>query len=303
MSNDTFQRIKGLLVNQGYKNEDIPTDNVKLAQLGTSFVHADEDFINDDNFDWYVPDGAGAFVNSSEENTSEEPTNPDPENPNPDNPNPDDPGQSEIEIKEESNAWAFVNDAESFNTSLENGGLSKYYEKYPDEDLEATNGSGNATFNDRIYVGSFDESNEVVEFKASWEETSQKITNVADPTEVYYMERIDDQGNQYDRFQGESWTLYTDIALTTEAGHVFNITRLEFDGFTHTYNAAVNAPGSTLPWVVVNFDGDKAHTVEFEYDGTEVESPWDHAINWGVVSTADIANNFDESKLKMYITK
>ena len=206
-------------------------------------------------------------------------------------------------VKIESDAWSFVNDAESFNASLENGGLAKYYEKYPDEDLESISGSGNATFNDRIYVGSLDNSNEVVEFKAGWEETSQKITNVADPTEVYYMERIDDQGNQYDRFQGESWTLYTDAALTIEAGHVFNITRLEFDGFEHTYAAAVNAPGSTLPWVVVNFDVDAAYTVDFEYDGAAVPAQWDHAINWGIVSAASIAADFDEAKLKMYISE
>ena len=256
-------------------------------QLLTGIQQPSEAMLESELAAWYVPGGAAT------ENFDKEET----------------PANSTIDInddepvKTESNAWSFVNDAESFNASLENGGLAKYYEKYPDEDLEATNGSGNATFNDRIYVGSLDNSNEVVEFKAGWEETSQKITNIADPTEVYYMERVDGQGNQYDRLQGESWTLYTDAALTIEAGHVFNITRLEFDGFEHTYTAAVNAPGSTLPWVVVNFDGDAAYTVDFEYDGTAVPAQWDHAINWGIVSAASIAADFDEAKLKMYISE
>lgn len=210
---------------------------------------------------------------------------------------------TEEPAKQESDAWTYVYNEATFNASLTGGGLSKYYEAYPDEDLESTTGAGNATFNDKVYVGSFDNSNEVVEFKAGWEETSQKITNVADSTEVYYMARVDEQGNQYAKFQGESWTLYTDAALTTEAGHVFHITRIEFDGFEHTYNAAVNAPGSTLPWVVVNFSGEEVHTVEFEYDGAAIPAQWDHAINWGIVSVANDLGiaNFDEAKLKMYI--
>lgn len=207
-------------------------------------------------------------------------------------------------VKVESDAWSYVHDAESFNASYADGALAKYYAKYPDEDLESTSGNANATFNDRIYVGTLDESSEAVSFKAGWEETSQKITNVADPNESYYMARLNANNEQYAAFQGASWTLYTDAALTEEAGHTFNITGIEFDGFEHTYNAAANAPGSTMPWVVVNFEGDTKHTVEFEYDGVALPAQWEQPINWGIVSVVNNLgiNEFDASKLKMYIS-
>ena len=295
--------------------------DLELFSKVTGLIHATEDMMNDKNANWYVP--AGAFIPYDSEmvaaHVGEEVTD---ENKQYDVDNDGDidkddvtaakeaEANSKIEVNEdeddtttkvESDAWSYVHDAESFNASLVDGGLAKYYDTYPDEDLESTTGAGNATFNDRVYVGSFDNSNEVVEFKAGWEETSQKITNVADSTEVYYMARVDGEGNQYAKFQGESWTLYTDAALTEEAGHVFHITRLEFDGFEHTYNAASNAPGSTLPWVVVNFPEEETHIVKFEYDGTAVEAQWDHAINWGIVATSTFAPEFDETKLKMYI--
>lgn len=286
----------------------------------TGLVQATEEMMNDENADWYVP--AGAFIPSDAEMVEAhigeevvEGVNDQYDVDKDGDIDKDDveaaknseitvnPVEPEEDEKTESDAWTYVHDSTSYNAALADGeGLDKYYTTFPDEDLE---GSGaNATFNDRIYVGSLDNSNEVVEFKASWSEASQKITNVADETEVYYMERVDDEGNQYAKFQGESWTLYTDEALTTEAGHVFNIMRLEFDGFTHTYNAAVNAPGSTLPWVVVNFSGEETHTVEFEYDGDAIPAQWDHAINWGIVSVANDLGiaDFDEAKLKMYIT-
>ena len=332
---DLKSALTALAKAKGFKTDGL--SDKELFQLITGIQQPSEEMMNGEFAAWYVPGGA-AVEEPKSESDSETPA-PDPVTPDPVKPTAeevtehigeevtDENKQFDIDndgdideddvaaanstviindeepTKTESNAWTFVNDAESFNASLENGGLAKYYEKYPDEDLEATNGSGNATFNDRIYVGSLDDSNEVVEFKASWEETSQKITNVADSTEVYYMKRLDENNEQIDRFQGESWTLYTDAALTTEAGHVFHITRLEFDGFEHTYAAAVNAPGSTLPWVVVNFDGDTAYTVDFEYDGAAVPAQWDHAINWGIVSAASIAADFDEAKLKMYISE
>lgn len=325
---DLKTALKDLAKAKGFKTDGL--SEKELFQLVTGIQQPSDEMMSGEFASWYVPGGAAVEQEESEtESNDETPAKPTAEevtehigedvtdeNKQFDIDNDGDIDEDDVAAatstviidddeptKTESDAWSFVNDAESFNASLENGGLAKYYDKYPDEDLESTSGSGNATFNDRIYVGSLDNSNEVVEFKAGWEETSQKITNVADPTEVYYMERVDAQGNQYDRFQGESWTLYTDAALTTEAGHVLHITRLEFDGFEHTYAAAVNAPGSTLPWVVVNFSGEETHTVEFEYDGTAVPAQWDHVINWGVVSVANDLNiaNFDEAKLKMYI--
>ena len=55
----------------------------------------------------------------------------------------------------------------------------------------------------------------------------------------------------------------------------------------------------------VEFDGDAAYNVEFEYDGAAVPTQWDHAINWGIVSVANDLGiaNFDEAKLKMYISE
>ena len=331
---DLKTALNDLAKARGYKTEGL--SDKELFQLVTGIQQPSDEMMSGEFASWYVPGGAAVEQDDAKESEGkdeeEKPVKPTAaevaehigedvtdENKQFDVDNDGDIDEDDVTAanstvivdedpteepaKQESDAWTYVNDATTFNASLAGGGLAKYYEAYPDEDLESTTGAGNATFNDRIYVGSFDNSNEVVEFKAGWEETSQKITNVADSTEVYYMERIDGQGNQYAKFQGESWTLYTDAALTTEAGHVFHITRLEFDGFEHTYNAAANATGSTLPWVVVNFSGEETHTVEFEYDGTAIPAQWDHAINWGIVSVANDLGivNFDEAKLKMYI--
>lgn len=339
---DLKSALTALAKAKGFKTDGL--SDKELFQLVTGIQQPSEEMMSGEFASWYVPGGAAVEEPKSESDSeTPAPVTPDPTD-DPVKPTPEevaehigeevtdenkqfdvdndgdideddvtaanstvivDDDPTEEPVKQESDAWTYVYNEATFNSSLADGGLAKYYDAYPDEDLESTTGSGNATFNDRVYVGSLDDSNEVVEFKAGWEETSQKITNVADSTEVYYMKRLDENNEQIARFQGESWTLYTDAALTTEAGHVFNITRLEFDGFEHTYNAAVNAPGSTLPWVVVNFADDAAYNVEFEYDGTAVPAQWDHAINWGIVSVVNDLGiaNFDESKLKMYISE
>ena len=205
----------------------------------------------------------------------------------------------------ESNSFEVVSDEASWNESYANGVLKQYYTKFPDEDLISTDPSTpdkTATFNDRIYVGTIGASETEVRFKAGWLAKAQSITNVDDPTEVYYMERLDKESQyygtadewkaQYPTFHGKSWTLYTDQELTQEAGKVFNIVTLEFDGFDHTYAAWI-ANGAQAPWICVNFIGQDVNSKPvFKYEGKEDVKPWGDTIfgsgegqkAWGIES-------------------
>ena len=224
----------------------------------------------------------------------------------------------------ESNSFEVVSDEASWNESYANGVLKQYYTKYPDEDLISTDPSTpdkTATFNDRIYVGTIGDSETEVRFKAGWLAKAQSITNVDDPTEVYYMERLDKESQyygtddewkaQYPTFHGKSWTLYTDQELTQEAGKVFNIVTLEFDGFDHTYAAWI-ANGAQAPWICVNFiDQDINSKPVFKYEGKEDVKPWGDTIfgngegqkTWGIESlpSAFGPDATDPTKFNLFI--
>lgn len=199
-----------------------------------------------------------------------------------------------------------INDQQSWEESYENNGiLSYYYVTYPDSDLISTNPETPdkvANFNDRIYVGTIGDNNTVVRFKAGWCEKSQKLTNIDDSSESYYMTRLDPESEyygtadewkaQYKKFHGYTWTLYTDELLTTEANKEFNITTLEFEGFEHSYAAWI-ANGAQLPWICLNFMQDDANVkVIFKYEGKDDVQPWGDNIfgngvghkSWGIAS-------------------
>ena len=67
--------------------------DLELYQKATGLIHADEDFINDDDSDWYCPKGAAFEGEESNEETNEDDNNPEEpvnENEEPVNPNPSD---------------------------------------------------------------------------------------------------------------------------------------------------------------------------------------------------------------------
>lgn len=184
--------------------------------------------------------------------------------------------------------FEYIHDAESWQESFENGVLKKYYEKYPDSDLESDNDpSQSAGFNDRIYVGTLSGENEEKKFRATWSSHSQLITNIADSTEKYYMPRLDPTSPyygtadewkaQYDKFHGETWQLYTDETLETPANKEFAIRTLEFYGFHHSFNAAI-ATGGIFPWIAIDFATDANVMLKFQYEGKEDVAPWNFNV-------------------------
>lgn len=184
----------------------------------------------------------------------------------------------------------YIHDQESWENSYNNDGiLAKYYETYPDNDLIASDGSDKtAEFNDRIYLGTITGEENEKRFKAGWSEKSQSLTNESDPSEVYYIKRLDEESPyygtadewraQYIKFHGMSWQLYSDALLTTPIeGKEIYIRTLEFDGFIHTYEAMI-ANGGKLPWIGAWFTQDFAeeagvHMI-FKYEGKDDVRPW-----------------------------
>lgn len=209
----------------------------------------------------------------------------------------------------------YIVDQQSWENSFNNDGImAKYYETYPDNDLIAIDGSNKtANFNDRIYLGTITGEENEKRFKAGWSEKSQSLTNESDPSEVYYIKRLDEESPyygtadewkaQYDKFHGMSWQLYSDALLTTPVeGKEIYIRTLVFDGFTHTY-AGMIANGGKLPWIGAWFTQDFAeeagvHMI-FKYKGKDDVRPWGERVFgkgegqkvWGFASVSDEFND------------
>jgi len=233
----------------------------------------------------------------------------------------------------------YIVDQQSWEYSFNNDGImAKYYEAYPDNDLIAIDGEKTANFNDRIYLGTITGEENEKRFKAGWSEKSQSLTNESDPSEVYYIKRLDEESPyygtadewkaQYDKFHGMSWQLYSDALLTTPVeGKEIYIRTLVFDGFTHTY-AGMIANGGKLPWIGAWFTqdfGEEAgvHMI-FKYEGKDDVRPWGDRVFgkgegqkvWGFASVADEFNDnalaiqdcggegtFDQNKFSLVLEK
>lgn len=211
----------------------------------------------------------------------------------------------------------YIHDQQSWENSYNNDGiLAKYYETYPDNDLIATDGSDKtAKFNDRIYLGTISGEENEKRFKAGWSEKSQSLTNESDPSEVYYIKRLDEESPyygtaeewraQYDKFHGISWQLYSDALLTTPIeGKEIYIRTLVFEGFTHTYAAMIANKGK-LPWIgawfTQDFDEEAGVHMIFKYEGKDDIRPWGDRVFgkgedqkvWGFASISDEFNDND----------
>ena len=250
----------------------------------------------------------------------------------------DDPAE-EVYINDYPNV-EYIVDQQSWEDSFNNGGImAKYYETYPDNDLIAIDGSNKtATFNDRIYLGTITGEENEKRFKAGWSEKSQSLTNESDPSEVYYIKRLDEESPyygtadewkaQYIKFHGMSWQLYSDALLTTPVeGKEIYIRTLVFDGFTHTY-AGMVANGGKLPWIGAWFtnefnEEDGVHLI-FKYEGKDDIKPWGDIVFgkgegqkvWGFASISDEYKDnalaiqdcggegtFDQSKFSLVLEK
>lgn len=193
-----------------------------------------------------------------------------------------------------------VHNEESWNEAYGDGEttpLAKYYKQYPNEDLWNQTENRACNFNDKVYVGTIDGND--VEYQTFWYEQApwtdpavQKITNLNDPNEQYFMEMFSDG------FEGHTYELYTDYLLTQSAGKSLTINSWHWSGeCVHCWNGTINAPGAKLPWAVVDsWNGVLGLTVE---DVTVY--PWGEesmSKEWGVAS---LPVEFAESTIEIQI--
>ena len=194
----------------------------------------------------------------------------------------------------EYNGFDYIYDEATWNDSFANGVLKKYYTKYPEEDLWNITEHRAANFNDKAYEVSIynDAAGEDLvkegSFKAAWASANaQKITNVEDANESYYLAifySIDD--NIYE--------LFTDAALTTSANLYVKMNTVSFPGCTQCWEGAVQAPGAKFPWICPNFETDANVMIKFQYEGKADVTPWNFSVfgkgpdhkEWGIASVA-----------------
>ena len=184
--------------------------------------------------------------------------------------------------------YEFIHDEESWELSAGNGVLSRYYAQYPDEDHWNITENRAGNFNDKVYEVEI--GNEVHDFAAYWQSDNvQKITNLEDPEEVYYLD-------MFYSLDEDAHELFTDAALTESANKTATFTKVKWNAETcpQCWEGAVNAPGAKLPWVAIMFDEDVNAKVRFDYEGKDSVYPWGDTLfgigenkkSWGLASPA-----------------
>ena len=206
--------------------------------------------------------------------------------------------------------YEFINNAQNWQESYENGVLKKYYQKYPEEDLWNAVENRAVNFNDRYYHGNI--GNEAIECGATWaSERAQKlvINDVTYYAPIFY------------GMEGQDVELFNDIDLTDSTGQTFTIETVVYNGnCVHCWEGTVNSPGAKLPWVAISFEDDANVMIKFQYEGKDDVTPWNFTVfgageghkAWGLASPAsefgdnDFAitenggeNAFDTSKFKV----
>lgn len=203
----------------------------------------------------------------------------------------------EIE-SDETVPYEYIHDEESWELSAGNGVLSKYYAENPDEDHWNTIENRAGNFNDKVYEVEI--GNGVYDFAAHWEtDNVQKITNVEDEEEVYYLDMfyaVDENDHE----------LFTDVELTESANKTARFRKVKWNDETcpQCWEGAVNAPGAKLPWVAVMFDTDVNSKLRFDYEGKDSVYPWGDTIfgkaeghkEWGLAS---VAKEFNDDTLAL----
>ena len=194
--------------------------------------------------------------------------------------------------------YEYIHDEESWGLSAGNGVLSKYYAVNPDEDHWNTTENRAGNFNDKVYEVEI--GNGVYDFAAHWEtDDVQKITNVEDEEEVYYLD-------MFYALDEEEHELFTDVELTESANKTARFRKVKWNDETcpQCWEGAVNAPGAKLPWVAVMFDTDVNSKLRFDYEGKDSVYPWGDTIfgkaeghkEWGFAS---VAKEFNDDTLAL----
>lgn len=187
----------------------------------------------------------------------------------------------------------FVEQEAAWNESLANGGLKKYYEKYPEEDIWDTVQNQTGGWNN---VGcefiSYDmQGQELATGKAVkvWE-----TGNTSDASNPFIKVRVIENSvaEWIDRVfyvagnakPGDTlYELFTDKELTQSANVKVKLTNIVLVNGVHNILGAIYAGGAQYPWIILNFDEDVNARVKFTYinpaDGQEhVVFPWGDTV-------------------------
>lgn len=201
------------------------------------------------------------------------------------------------DVVEEEASWVYVNNEESWNESYTNGALKDYYEANPTEDLWNSLANRAANYDDRVYEGTLDGESTACSVKWASDNAQKLIFSTGEYYAAIFYE-----------LEPKDIELFTDIELTVSAGKTFNATSVHYsDSCQHSYQGAVNAPESTLPWVVISIPKGFTGVIKCDYKG-EVSYPFGEeektfTKGYGVVAKSEIAptGTFAKTKLKVYL--
>lgn len=174
--------------------------------------------------------------------------------------------------------FEYIYDEATWNASTESGALKPYLENNPTEDRWNTIENRACNFNDKLYtVNIFETENseESVEgtFSAFWySDTIQKITNVDNEEEVYYLDMfysLDDGLHE----------LFEDSSKQTTTGKFARFDDMYFNPETcpQCWEGAINAPGAKYPWLAISFNEPTTAKIKLQYiDGEDISetTPW-----------------------------
>jgi len=191
--------------------------------------------------------------------------------------------------------WEYINNETAWNASFANWWLKVYYEKYPSEDLWNTSTNSAPWFNDKIYTvqlylntGCVGDDYTIKQYKAQWYSDNgvQKIIDVDDNSIEYYIPTFfDTPQNSYELFCGASGGFVaTPDDLVYPADKCIKVTSVSFwwENITHTWQAAITAPGAAYPWAIVNIPTTFRWIISFSYDWWDSVYPW-----WEDIQTFD----------------
>lgn len=172
----------------------------------------------------------------------------------------DDPKEVETLTKK----WDYIKDESTWNAAYEKEPLQKYYEDHPEEDLWNTTENRAVNFNDRWYTGTID--GEEVSCGTSWAADGvQKIT--VDGTDYFF------EIWGYD-LTPKDCELFSNVEMTESTGKTFEIATVSFsENCVHCWQGAINAPGASYPWAVIDVPAEFHGTIKCEYKET-VKYPW-----------------------------
>jgi len=207
-------------------------------------------------------------------------------------------GDPELNHTDDTWEWIYVYDKATWDAAYSNWWLAEYYEAHSDEDLWCNEDNRAANYNDRLYKGTFNETN-VERASVAWVKEGVQSVTIAEST--YY-------APIFYGFDSRDLELFTTQDLDVSAG-IFKITNIKYkDTCVPAWSWALNAPESTLPWIVVKFKDNYKWTVKFNYSDWDLLAyPWIDKWNDWTKKTwansdwwvASLSKEFEKNEFKL----